>query len=136
MNYFEELTEKAKEGFESPLKAYIELKKEIDRLTKLQESIKMDAIQEAANEPEPFERFGANITYLNSAGSRWDFKGIPEWVELDNQRKELEDKHKKAYQMWKRGGSYIDNETGEVVTPAAYKDGNSAIRISIKNGKK
>lgn len=131
MDYFEKLTEQTKEGFESPLKAFVELKKEIDRLSKLQEEIKKAAIQEAANEPEPFERFGAKITYMNSAGSRWDFSGIQEWNDLTQQRQDIEAKHKAAYQAWRRGSQYID-ENGEVIAPAAYKEGNPTIQIRIK----
>jgi len=131
MNYFEKLIEQVNEGMESPLKAYIELKGEIDKLTALQNHIKMAAIQEAANEPEPFERFGAKITYVSSAGSRWDFSNIHEWIELESQKKQLEEKHKAAYQAWKRGSQYID-ENGEVIAPAAYKEGNPTIQIKIK----
>lgn len=131
MNYFEELTEQAKGGLESPLKAFIELKKEIDRLSKLQSEIKNDAIQEAANEVEPFERFGVKVTYVNAAGSRWDFSGLPNWKELEAQRKDLEAKHKAAYHAWKRGAIYVDEETGEQVDPAAYKEGSSTIQIKI-----
>jgi hypothetical protein len=130
MDYFEQLIEQAKEGFESPLKSFIELKKEIDRLTKLQDSIKMDAIRESANEPEPFERFGAKITYVSSAGSRWDFSNIHEWEELKKQREDLEAKHKAAYHAWKRGDQYVD-ENGEVIPPAAYKEGSSTVQIRI-----
>jgi len=91
----------------------------------------MSAIQEAANEPEPFERFGAKINYLSSAGSRWDFSGIHGWQELKRQLEELEAKHKAAYQAWKRGSQYID-ENGEVIAPAAYKEGNPTIQIKVK----
>lgn len=131
MDKFELIVSQAKEGVESPLKAFIELKAEIERLTKLSDEVKMSAIQEAANEPEPFERFGAKITYVSSAGSRWDFSNIFEWKELERQRKELEDKHKAAYQAWKRGSQYI-YENGEVISPAAYKDGSPTIQIRIK----
>ena len=131
MEYFENLTEQAKEGFESPLKAYIELKKEIDRLTKLQDTIKMEAIREAANEPEAFEKFGAKITYVSQAGSRWDFSNITDWKDVKNQLKEIEDKGKAAFQAWKKGSQYID-ENGEVIQPASYKEGNPTIQIRIK----
>lgn len=131
MDYFEQLTEQAKEGYESPLKAFIELKKELDRLSKLQDSIKMSAIQEAANEPEQFERFGAKITYLSSAGSRWDFSLLSDWKEKKKELEEIESKHKSAYQAWQRGGVYVDSETGEQIEPAAYKHGNPTIQIKL-----
>lgn len=132
MEYFKELIEKVKEGYESPLKAFIEIKKEIDNLMALQSQIKQDAIQEAANEPEPFERFGAKVTYMQSAGSRWDFSGIEEWNQLKSKREEIEQKHKAAYHAWKRGAAYVDEETGEQIAPAAYKEGNPTIQIKIK----
>jgi uncharacterized protein Yka (UPF0111/DUF47 family) len=131
MEQYQELTQKAIEGYESPLMVYIELKKAIDLLSKLQESIKMSAIQEAANEVEPFERFGAKVTYVSSAGSRWDFSQIQEWNELKQQREDIESKHKAAYYAWKKGSQYID-ENGEVIPPAAYKEGNPTIQIKIK----
>lgn len=126
-----ELTEKAKEGLESPLLAYIELKKAIDQLSELQESIKKEAISEANKQDEnQFEMFGAKIRYVESAGSRWDFSGISDWNELKDQIKNVEEKHKAAYNAWKRGSQYID-ENGEVIAPAAYKEGNPTISISI-----
>lgn len=132
MDYFEKLTEQAKEGFESPLKAYIELKKEIDRLSILSDSIKREAIEEAGNEDETkFEKFGAFITYVNSAGSRWDFSTSDEWKRLKSEMKEVEEKHKAAFQAWKRGSQYID-ENGEVISPASFKEGNPTVQIKIK----
>lgn len=129
---YDELTDKAKEGLESPLKAYIELKKEIDRLSLLQESIKREAITEAnMQDDNQFEMFGAKIRYVESAGSRWDFSGIYDWNRLKEEMKVIEEKHKAAYQAWKRGSQYID-ENGEVIAPAAYKEGNPTISISIK----
>ena len=129
---YDELTDKAKDGLESPLKAYIELKKEIDRLTLLQETIKRDAITEANKQDDnQFEMFGAKIRYVESAGSRWDFSGIDDWNRLKDEMKLVEEKHKAAYQAWKRGSQYID-ENGEVIAPAAYKEGNPTISISIK----
>ena len=128
---YDELTDKAKDGLESPLKAYIELKKEIDRLTLLQETIKRDAITEANKQDDnQFEMFGAKIRYVESAGSRWDFSGIDDWNRLKDEMKLVEEKHKAAYQAWKRGSQYID-ENGEVIAPAAYKEGNPTISISI-----
>lgn len=132
MDYFEQLTEQAKEGNESPLKAFIELRKELDRLTALSDQVKRAAIAEAGNmDSKDFEVYGAKIVYVESAGSRWDFSNIFEWKELERQKKELEDKHKSAYQAWKRGSQYID-ENGEVIPPAAYKEGNPTIQVKIK----
>lgn len=132
MNSFEELTEKALEGEISPLKAFIDLKKEIDRLSQLQDKVKRMAIEQAGHEDEKqFERFGAKITYVESAGSRWDFSLIPEWKEKAEELKEMEQKHKAAYHAWKRGAIYIDEQTGEQVTPAAYKEGNPTVQIKI-----
>jgi len=126
-----ELTEQAKEGLESPLRVYIELKKVIDELTTLQESIKREAITEANLQDEnQFEFHGAKVRYVESAGSRWDFSMIEEWSATKDQLKVIEDKHKAAYQVWKRGSQYID-ENGEVIAPAAYKEGNPTISISI-----
>lgn len=132
MDYFEKLTEQANEGIESPLKAFIELKKEIDRLTALSEQVKRPAIAEAGNmDSKDFIAYGAKIVYVESAGSRWDFSNIFEWKELERQKKEIEDKHKAAYQAWKRGSQYID-ENGELIPPAAYKEGNPTIQVKIK----
>jgi len=126
-----ELTNKAKEGLESPLRAYIELKKAIDQLSELQESIKREAITEANLQDENnFEFHGAKIRYVESAGSRWDFSMIQEWKDIESQKKAIEEKHKAAYHAWKRGSQYID-ENGEVISPAAYKEGNPTISIYI-----
>jgi hypothetical protein len=135
MDYFEQLIEQSKEGFESPLKAYIEISKEMNRLELLQDKIKQSAIQEAANEPEAFERYGAKVNYMAAAGSRWDFSNIEDWKDLKKQREDLEAKHKAAYHAWKRGDQYVD-ESGEVIPPAAYVSGNSTISLSYKGKKK
>lgn len=129
MDYFEKLTAEAIEGNESPLKAYIEIKKEISRLELLMEKIKRSAIAEAGNmDSKNFNVFGASITYVESAGSKWDFSNIFEWKELKKQMDDLEAKHKTAYQAWKRGSQYID-ENGEVISPAAYKEGSPTIQV-------
>ena len=135
MDYFNKITEQALEGLESPLKAFIELKKEIDRLTSLSESIKRQAIAEVGNEDETkFERFGASITYVQSAGSRWDFSTSEDWKRVKSELSSIEDKHKSAYQAWKRGSTYID-ENGEVISPCGYKEGNPTIQVKINQSK-
>ena len=127
----EKLTNEALEGFESPLEAYVELKKAIDHLTGLQDSVKQDALNEASKENDPtFKKFGASITYKE--GRRiWDFKKIDSWKEADKRRKEIEELHKSAYNNYQKGKTTID-ENGEVVQPAICEFSSPSISVSYE----
>lgn len=126
-----QLAQDANDGNESALLAYIEIKRAADELAALQESVKQAAINEASREDEKsFEKHGAKIQYREGSG-RWKFDHLQDWSQAYDAMKEIEDRHKAAYQVWKRGGTYVDPETGEAVEPAGYIDGAPTISVSI-----
>lgn len=124
----ENLTIEALEGVESPLEAFVEIKKAIDLLTELQNAVKQEALNEASKENETtFENYGAKITYKEGRRT-WDFKGIDSWKEADKKRKEIEELHKSAYNNYQKGKTTID-ENGEVVKPAICKFSSPSISV-------
>lgn len=107
------------------------LKKQLDWAEK---QIRDAAIESATDnnlDKEPYI-IGDYKLSMRAGGGRWDFKNIPEWVELDEQRKALEERHKHAYRDHMKGIAAVDAETGEIIAPAAYK-GNAPAIVIQKN---
>lgn len=80
---------------------------------------------------EPW-RYDGHEFKLESGGGRWDFDHIPEINELEEQLKALKERHKMAYRIHVSGGVMVDDETGEIVTPASYRsyDDKIVVRLS------
>lgn len=79
---------------------------------------------------------GYEITHQEGSG-RYDYSNIAEVVALEQQLKELKEKHKQAYKMHIKGQILVDEDTGEIVSPAAYKSNSPTIRFKeIKKGGK
>ena len=107
------------------------LKKQLDWAEK---QIRDAAIESATDnnlDKEPYI-IGDYKLSMRAGGGRWDFKNIPEWVALDEQRKALEERHKHAYRDHMKGIAAVDAETGEIIPPAAYK-GNAPAIVIQKN---
>jgi len=119
------------DGEIDPLKAILVLK-EIEKKAKQYKTMIEDI---AIDEISKYDREGAyidgyNIKLKRSAG-RWDFKDIPEIVELENKLKLLKDKHKSAYKQLDNNITSV-GEGGEVITPAVFKPGKDIITINKK----
>lgn len=77
----------------------------------------MDEMREqAAREVKEYEYNYGGMTWEFRNGRRvWDFKGVPEWAELEQQRKKVEAKLRGAFEARERGQTIVDEVTGEIV---------------------
>lgn len=112
---FAQLVQDVDEGLEDPLKALAKIKQLKESVELAYKAIYAAAIDEAKKYPEnTVEAHG--FQFIKKGGTtRYNYKEIPEWFELNAKLKEIEDKHKNAYTTWKKGGTAIDPETGEVI---------------------
>jgi glucose/arabinose dehydrogenase len=79
---------------------------------------------------------GYEVTNQEGSG-RYDYSSIEEITTLEQQLKDLKEKHKQAYKMHMKGQILVDEDTGEIVTPAGYKGNSPTIRFkAIKKGGK
>ena len=123
------------QGDINPLDAFVQLKK-LEELSKtIKKNIKELALEEIAkysNEAKAgIDMYGANVSIKNSAG-RWSYDHIQEIKDLENNLKELKKRHQEAYKADKRGESIVDSETGEIIQPAMYSQGDETIMIRFK----
>ena len=121
-----------KEGEIDPLKAVIVLK-EIEKKAKEYKSMiddmALDEITKYGREGTEIDGF--KVSTRASAG-RWDFKHITEIQNLENELKELKNKHKGAYNQMLRNLTTL-GEGGEVIIPANFKQGKEIIVITKIN---
>lgn len=124
-----ELTHYAVSGETDPLKAYIELKKIGKNLSVALETLQPLALEEAHKYGKSFEFHGAKVECKSAAG-KWDFTEIPEWVKINNLKKEIEDKAKQAFKLSEKGDLLID-EGGVIYKNPKYTPGKSIISIEL-----
>jgi len=117
------------EGEIDPLKAVIVLK-EIEKKAKeykcMIDDLALDEITKYGRGGTEIE--GYSVSVRSSAG-RWDFKHIKDITDLENQLKELKEKHKGAYNQMLRNLTTL-GEGGEVIIPANFKQGKEIIVIT------
>lgn len=126
------------EGNFNPLEAFIQLKKLEDLAKQVKKNIKEYAINELSkygNGGIGTEMLGANVSLKKSAG-KWYYDHIAEVVNLEDQLKLLKQKHQSAYKAHERGESVVDSDTGEIIMPASYTQGDETIMIKIKKDAK
>jgi hypothetical protein len=103
-----------KEGISDPIVAL----KTLSDLSKGIEEYKKEVYEIALKEAEKysektFEHKGVKVEKRN--GSKlWNFKGIQEWNELNEQRKSKEELYKSAYDNYSKGVQMVD-ENGEQI---------------------
>lgn len=114
-------------GNVNPLDAFVTLKKIEETIKNVKSQIEELALDEASKHPKTFNHLGVEITSKSSAG-RWDFKHIPEVVELEKELKQLKDRHKLAH---KSSDQLVSND-GEIIQPANYNEGKNILSIKLK----
>lgn len=127
------------EGNVNPLSAAIALKEVKRTIEAVEKGIKSRVLEAALNECEGVDHGivlhqGYEVQVQEGSG-RYDFSSIDEIAKLEAQVKELKDKHKQAYKMHLKGQLMVDEETGEIVTPAGYKSYGQQVRFTNKQKK-
>ena len=112
INYLK-LVEDTEEGNEDPFKAMAILKELESDIKKSIKQIQPIVVEEAAKYDKTFEHKGLKIE--QRVGRRvWNFKGVEEWVNYDNFKKQCEDRLKAAYSAHEKGMNMADEE-GEII---------------------
>ena len=109
-----QLVQDVLDGNEDPLKAYGILKQHLTHVQNGIEQIMPDVLSDADNYTEnSFKHKG--FKFEKRQGRRvFDFKGIPEWVKLNDLKKANEAMYKGAADAYGKGKTMID-DGGEVV---------------------
>lgn len=117
MEKLKKLKDNATMGYDCPLRVLAEIKKAIDTLTKYKEELLEDAIAEREKYQEKEYVLGDfGISFHNSG--KYDYSNNADWVKLKAEMKEIEEKMQLAF---KTNATIIDDETGEVYSPASFK---------------
>ena len=115
----------------NPLDAFAIFKKMEAMFNDAKKSIDSLAIDEAETFGESsFSHNGQKYEVRNGA-TRYSFKEIPEWIEANNNLKQIEEKYKTAYKNRQMNLSSLDETTGELLQlPTVTKSKSSLI---VKN---
>jgi hypothetical protein len=113
------------DGFESPLKAYIELKNLEALCKELKDQIQPDALHEAdAFKGQVYHGYQIDV---REVGGRYTYDHIDEISRLKERLKDLEKSAQLSYKMSANGSIMMNEQTGEITSPAHYKGGSTAI---------
>lgn len=111
------LVSEAHSGDADAMEVFAKLKTFADRVSAAADEVKPLAIDEAVNgygiEQDKVSHKGFVFSYVKPR-SQYNFKGIPSWVKLEEDRKRIEELSKVAA---KNGVEIADEETGEVIPP-------------------
>jgi hypothetical protein len=110
---FEELTQNAIDGVESPFKAYKELKELKAKVDEALKQVEPIALEEAEKHEKTFEVEG--MKFERRDGRRvFNFKNIKEWNTYDKAKKDCEARYKAAFSNFEKGLSAVTDD-GEVL---------------------
>jgi hypothetical protein len=97
------------------LPVYAELKKQAAVIAAAIKKIEPLALDEADDYHEKTFKVGDFTFTKSDGGRRWSFKNCQSWIDLEYERKQVEDKLKVAYEAREKGLNTI-SEDGEEVT--------------------
>jgi hypothetical protein len=124
-NQVQAIAQNVGDGFESPLKAYIELKNLETLCKELKDQIQPDALHEAdAFKGQIYHGYQIDV---REVGGRYTYDHIDEISRLKERLKDLEKSAQLSYKMSANGSIMMNEQTGEITSPAHYKGGSTAI---------
>ncbi len=126
LSHFKNIADKAIEGHSDPLIAYAELKAykmELDQAIKDLEPV---AIDESEKYGKSFELHGIKFERRNGA-TRYDFKHIEEWQNMNTEIKNFEKSSKQALAASKHGANYVNADGEEIPLPKVTYNKDSLI---------
>ena len=116
----------------NPLDAFAIFKKMEAMFNEAKKSIDSLAIDEAETFGEStFSHNGQKYEVRNGA-TRYSFKEIPEWVEANNNLKQIEEKYKTAYKNRQMNLSSLDETTGELLQLPTVTQSKSSLIVKNK----
>jgi len=115
IDYCSKLQNGVLEGVIDPIKAAKELKRAEKMAKNSYVEIELDLFTEVGKyEKNQLKDMGIET---RNGGKTYSYKNVPEWVDQKGQLDSIQDKAKQAYQAAMNGGVFIDQDTGEVITP-------------------
>ena len=126
MYYFREIADKAIDGHSDPLIAYAELKAYKQEIEEALKELEPIALEESEKYGKSFELHGIKFERRNGA-TRYDFKHIAKWQNLNTQLKNFEKSSKQALAASKQGAHYVDGNGEEVQCPRVMYNKDSLI---------
>jgi hypothetical protein len=101
------------EGNLNALRAYAEIKRLESYVSHAKRQIEPLAFEEADKYPEKsFEAEGFNFEKRNG-GISYNYKGIPEWMEIENKKKALEKQAQTTWKLYQQTGRRPITDDGE-----------------------
>ena len=82
---------------------------------------------------DEFDKYGEKsldkhgATFKKASSGRYTYKHYDRWNEVNDERKEIEDKMKQAY----KGMTIVDEETGEQIPAADYTPNRESISVKL-----
>jgi len=113
LNYIQ-LVEDTELGKESPFKAMAILNELAKEIKECQDQIKPIVIEEAAKYDKTFEKDGLKIEQRNGKRT-FNYKHIKEVTDAEDVVSEIKYKYRAVWEAYIRGGTTIDESTGEVM---------------------
>ena len=112
INYIQ-LVEDTENGVESPFKAMAILNELAEEIKQCQKQIKPIVVLEAEKYDKTFEKDGFKMERRNGRRT-FNYKTIPDWVQKEKEKKEIEDTAKEMYSLYEKGKLVVDPDTGEM----------------------
>lgn len=111
--YINDLKQGVLDGERDAILAYNELKEIGDNSSLSQKEIKSAVIEEAESYGKKrFVHKGFEVE-RRAGRKNWSYKEVPEWIEKDQEKKELEKALQARYELHQRGEISVSEETGE-----------------------
>jgi hypothetical protein len=118
------ILQQVRDGELSPLDAYIELKSIVEACEDGLKEIKDLALIEAEKfKGQQYKGFTIDV---RSAGGRYTYDHLPEWVSLKEKMKDIEKMSQAAFKN-RNQGFFLNEHTGEIYEPASYREGTTTI---------
>ncbi len=122
-----DLVQAVEDGRDNALLAYAEIKQMKDLYAQAERQIEELAMDEAERYPEKsFSQHGYMFEKRNGT-MRFSYKNIPAWQEIDQARKQCEEKHKQAFLSRQKGIMVATEDGEEIVLPEVSYNKNSLV---------
>ena len=118
-------------GTNDPLYSFIELKRIMDATKHTLDAIKPDAMAELEKHGKGEHAINGAICSVSNVGGRWDFKHVPEWMELKTKMTEIESKLKTAYKSNQNGLMSVNSDSGEIMELPKYSGSTETLKIRL-----
>jgi hypothetical protein len=125
-----ESIQKVIDGNANPLEVYVFLTDLEKYIKKCKDEIQDYAVSEAFKFSEKTFVFNGVRVEKVECKRVWSFKNIPQWKELSEKQKLIEEATKQAY-LSKEKGQTICDENGEIIPPAECNFSKSYIKIIL-----